>query len=278
MNPYLDALASARAQNATLRHAILIVAAMGALGMYYAHSMPKNLDLHLAPNVKAGDSVHVESGNAPVPDTNVYGFAYYIWQQVNRWQADGAKDYGSQIFALQAFVTPACRAQLEADMQSRYNSGELRSRTRQMTEIPGFGYSSARVVADGPDAWTVLLDMQLMESFRGQSVKDAFIRYPLRIVRYDVDREKNPWRMAIDCYGANRPARLEMSEVQAVRSGQAAPKLPTTLTPAALPRTADQRVDPNSPQATPLQAQGASASASAGAAANTSTPSSSPSQ
>ena len=44
---HLDALAAARAHNATLRRVILLVAAMGAAGMYFAHALPKNLELHL---------------------------------------------------------------------------------------------------------------------------------------------------------------------------------------------------------------------------------------
>ena len=161
----LDALAAARAHNATVVKAIFVVGALGALGMYYAHGVPKNLDMHLAPNVKAGDSVKFVDGESPVPDVNVYGFAYYIWQQINRWQQDGNADYGKQIYYYQAYITPACRSQLENDMQARSGAGELRSRTRIMTEIPGFGFAPNRVISEGTNAWTVLLDMQMQESF-----------------------------------------------------------------------------------------------------------------
>ena len=56
----------------------------------------------VAPDIKAGDSVRFADGQAPVPEVNVYGFAYYIWQQINRWQTDGSKDYGQQIFQFQS--------------------------------------------------------------------------------------------------------------------------------------------------------------------------------
>ena len=258
----LDALAAERSHNATLRKMILLVALLGGVGMYFAHSLPKSIDLHVATDMKAGDTVHFQGGQAVVPDVNVYGFAYYIWQQINRWQADGATDYGAQIFRFQAYVTPSCRAQLEADLDSRYQAGELRARTRQMTEIPGLGYAANRVLPDGQAAWTVLLDMQLMEAFRGQPVKDAFIRYPIRVVRYDVDRERNPWRLAIDCYGSHRPARLDVRDVQDASSGKTEANLPSTVTPAALPRTTGDAVDPNAaPTPTPLQHSGAGTSA-----------------
>lgn len=238
-NQKLDALAAARSQNASLRKIIVLVAALGAAGMYFAHAVPRTLDLHLAPDLKTGDSVRFVDGQAPIPDVNVYGFAYYIWQQLNRWQSDGSKNYGEQMFRMQSYVTPSCMAQLQADMQQRHRAGELRSRTRHMTEIPGFGYTAKRVVAEGRSAWTVLLDMQLMESFRGQPVKDTYIRYPIRVVRYDVDREKNPWRLAIDCYGAHRPTRLDSQDVQAVMAGQSQPKLPENIVPPSLPKVGD---------------------------------------
>ena len=258
----LDALAAERSHNATLRKMIVLVALVGGVGMYFAHALPKSIDLHVATDMKAGDTVRFQDGQAVVPDVNVYGFAYYIWQQINRWQADGATDYGAQIFRFQAYVTPSCRAQLEADLDSRYQAGELRQRTRQMTEIPGLGYAANRVLPDGQAAWTVLLDMQLMESFRGQPVKDAFIRYPIRVVRYDVDRERNPWRLAIDCYGSHRPERLDVRDVQDASSGKTEANLPSTVTPAALPRTTGDAVDPNAaPTPTPLQHSGAGTSA-----------------
>lgn len=232
----LDALAAARKSNARLTIAVVIVAALGALGMYFAHAMPKNVDLHIAPNMNAGDTVRLDNGVSPVPEVNVYGFAYYIWQQVNRWQDDGGKDYGKQIFRFQSYITPRCRVQLQNDMDRRQRANELRSRTRQITEIPGFGYTERRVVADGPAAWTVLLDMQLMETFRGQAVKDTYIRYPIRVVRYDVDRQRNPWRLAIDCYGSHRPARLDPESVAAVAAGEAEPSLPQRIQSPNLPQ------------------------------------------
>ena len=259
---YLDALATARAANKSLRSAIMVVAALGAGGMYFAGRTPQTIDVHLAPNIQGGDTVAVRSGESDVPAVNVYGFAYYIWQQINRWQEDGSADYGKQIYYYQAYITPACRTQLENDMQARSGAGELRQRTRIMTEIPGFGFAPNRVIAEGTNAWTVLLDMQMQESFKGQQIKDVFIRYPMRVVRYDVDREKNPWRLAIDCYGNNRPARLNASEVTAVQKGQQQPSLPTDIAPATLPATASHpAVNANNPAPIPVQEQPEDASA-----------------
>ena len=240
---YLDALSAERRHAAMLRNVVYAVAGLGALATWVAWQVPKKIDVHLLPSVTAGTTVHVADGESVVPPANVYGFAYYIWQQINRWNQDGAKDYGQQVFRMQNYVTPRCVAQLTADMESRQRAGELRNRTRQISEIPGFTFASNRVIADAAGStWTVFLDMQVQETFRGDSVKDVFIRYPIRVVRFDIDRERNPWQLAVDCYGTNRPARLSEADLRgenpATREKQLkVPTLPSEIAPAALPDT-----------------------------------------
>ncbi|WP_082497938.1 PFL_4703 family integrating conjugative element protein [Pseudorhodoferax sp. Leaf267] len=245
MSDYLNALAATRRHNVHLRWIIGAVAAVGALGTYQAAQVPKHLNVHLVPNVTVSSTVQVRDGESAVPPPNVYAFAYYIWQQVNRWATDGATDYGAQIFRVQNFITPRCIAQLQGDLQVRVKAGELRQRTRQMSEIPGLGFAANRVIAnDSGLDWTVFLDMQIQETFRGQAVKDVYIRYPIRVVRFDVDRERNPWQLAVDCYGSDRPARLEDSQlraVQVVKAGEPpptpkAPEVPSRVEPVDLPR------------------------------------------
>ena len=85
-------------------------------------------------------------------------------------------------------------------------------------------------------------------------------------MKYDVDRERNPWRLAIDCYGSHRPQRLDMRDVQAISQGKAEVQLPGALTPAALPRTTGEAVDPNAaPNPVPVQQPALAASAATGA-------------
>ncbi|RMX08144.1 TIGR03746 family integrating conjugative element protein [Corticibacter populi] len=237
---YIDALETERKKSAQLVKIMACGALLGLAAMYLLYASPKHVTVHLAPDVRAGDSVDIRDGHSPVPSSNVYSFGYYIWQQVNRWQADGSKDYPAQVFALQAYLTPRCRAQLVADMETRGKRGELRQRTRLVTEIPGFGFAENRVISEGGSSWQVLLDMQLIEEFRGHSLKDVFIRYPLRVVRYDVDRQRNPWGLALDCFGAATPARINAADVAAGKPQQA----PTSIAPMTLPRTTNQSVDP----------------------------------
>lgn len=233
---YLDALASERSHNRRLLGLNLTLAVVAVIGMALLWAQPRQLDLHLNPDLRAGERVSVNHGTAPIPNPNVYSFAYYVWQQVNRWQADGHADYGKQIYDFQPYLTPRCQAQLQADMEMRNRAGELRMRTRQIGEIPGLGFADNRVIGEGPSAWTVLLDMQVQETFRGQAIKDTFVRYPVRVVRYDVDRQRNPFKLAVDCFGNNRPARID------VRDSAISGAPGTGVSPAVLPAVSNETV------------------------------------
>ena len=45
----------------------------------------------------------------------------------------------------------------------------------------------------------VSLDLMIEEMVLGERVKSRAVAYPVRVVRYDVDRELNPWGLALDC-------------------------------------------------------------------------------
>ena len=58
-----------------------------------------------------------------------------------------------------------------------------------------------------PRDWLVTLDLSVDEYYGAEQVKRAFVRYPLKAVRLDVDAENNPFGLAIDCF-AGSPQRI----------------------------------------------------------------------
>ncbi len=250
---FLDALANANQRIIDLRRALMAVAVVAVVAMVLIKQAPTHLRLNVSPSLRPGDVVSIKHGTDPVPVPNVYAFGYYVWQQVNRWSSNGLKDYPQQIFNVQHYLTPACLAQLNADAKDRSSAGELSTRTRSLNEAPGQRFAEWRVTKQSDDAWTVLLDLELTETMSSVQVKTALIRYPLRVVRYDIDPEKNPFGLALDCFGANRPQRLQLDELgqqtqkapaadTAGKATTAARAAPTTTrqeapAPATLPRT-----------------------------------------
>jgi len=171
---------------------------------------PKHLTVHVPPDLRSGATLAV----GEVPEANVYAFAFYIFQQLNRWSEDGAKDYGMAIFRVSPYLTPRYRADLVADMELKGRQGELAYRVRGMHEIAGHGYEERRVDILAPGVWVVWLDLDLFESVKGMTIKRTAIRYPLRVISLSIDPESNPWGLALDGFAGSGPHRLSKEELK----------------------------------------------------------------
>ena len=170
---------------------------------------PERLTVHIPPDLRSGAVLAVNEVLPP----NVYAFAFYIFQQLNRWPEDGAKDYGKAIFRISPYVTPRYGAELMADMELKGRQGELAYRVRGVHEIAGHGYEERRVDVLATGVWVVWLDLDLFESVKGMTVKKTAIRYPLRVVSLAVDPEANPWGLALDGFATDGPRRLTEREL-----------------------------------------------------------------
>ncbi len=190
--------------------AVIAIQALVIAALWFGWSQaPAQLTVHIPPDLRSGAVLAVDE----VSPANVYAFAFYIFQQLNRWPEDGARDYGRAIFRVSAYLTPRYRADLLTELEQKGRQGELTYRVRGMQEIPGHGYEERRVDVLGGQSWIVWLDIDLVESVKGMTVKRTAIRYPLRVVRYAVDLEANPWGLALDGYGVDGPRRLTATEL-----------------------------------------------------------------
>ncbi|EAR8537770.1 DUF2895 family protein, partial [Salmonella enterica] len=65
------------------------------------------------------------------------------------------------------------------------------------------------------------LDLVADEYYQSVLIKRALTRYPLHVVRWEGDPERNPFGLALDCY-ASTPQRLQVAgldEVDKTRTG-----------------------------------------------------------
>jgi len=167
---------------------------------------PRDLTIHVPPDLRSGSTRKWWE----VPPESVYTFTFYVFQQLNRWPTDGETDYPRNLHALSAYLTPACLAFLQADYESRRNTGELRRRVRGLYEIPGRGFGdnpTARVQVVSDNDWLVTLDVSADEYHGSEQVKRALVRYPIKVVRADADPARNPFGLMLDCY-AQTPQRI----------------------------------------------------------------------
>ncbi|CCW32987.1 TIGR03746 family integrating conjugative element protein [Xenorhabdus bovienii] len=188
----------------TLRIACGILVLVLLMSLMGWMDSPRNLTIHNPPDLRSGSTRPWWE----VPAPSVYSFAFYIFQQLNAWPKNGAQDYPAKIYALSPYLTPACQDFLREDAKSRADSGELLDRVRVVYEIPGRGYETRSVTVRDRDNWVVRLDLVADEYYHAEPVKRALVRYPLKVVRWEGDAERNPFGLALDCYDG-MPQRLE---------------------------------------------------------------------
>ncbi|AGI07723.1 TIGR03746 family integrating conjugative element protein [Xanthomonas citri pv. citri] len=233
MSRFKNEVAHLQAHVATLRRvgaALFALALLMGLGWWNA---PRHLTIHVPPDLRSGSTRKWWD----VPPESVYAFTLYVFQQLNRWPTNGEEDYPRNLRALSAYLTPSCQALLQQDYETRRNNGELRQRVRGLYEIPGRGYGedpSTRVKVLSERDWVVTLDVSADEYYGGEQVKRALVRYPLKVVRLDVDPERNPFGLALDCYSGT-PQRISAPTPSPAPTTPATPADPPAALPGATP-------------------------------------------
>ncbi len=194
----------------TLRGIIVLLVLLLSMTIVGWMSAPRQLTIHNPPDLRSGSTREWWK----VPPSTVYAFGFYIFQQLNAWPKNGDVDYPAKIAQLGAFLTPACQDFLNKDAKVRSDSGELKDRVRVVYELPRRGYSSQSVTVRSDDEWVVRLDLVADEYYHTEPVKRAMVRYPLRVLRWEGDPERNPFGLALDCYDS-MPQRIEAAPVAA---------------------------------------------------------------
>ena len=152
----------------------------------------------------------IQQGEVPLP--TVYSFTYYIWQSINHWPKNGLLDYKQQIETFSPFITPRFKLKLIRNYNNLLNQGELQDRIRLMQGLANKTYRIEQVKVINRHSWQVTLTMHLTEMMNSNAkvVKDATMRYILRVVKFDVDAKANPWGLAVDGY-ISSPTRIVTS-------------------------------------------------------------------
>jgi integrating conjugative element protein (TIGR03746 family) len=166
-------------------------------------TLPRFTEVYVPPDLRMGATIKP----GEVPEPNIFAFAQLIHQQVKTWHRDGASDYINNINALTYYLTPDFKADLERDFQKRMTKRELSGRVRSNSLTSGMQYSDKRVKWIGNNRWVVYLDMHVIESIDSQPVRNVVIRYPIYVVKDDIDPVKNQWGLRLDGY-QSRPRRL----------------------------------------------------------------------
>jgi integrating conjugative element protein (TIGR03746 family) len=193
----------------------LLCVIIGGMGIGWDRAR-QDAVIHLPPNLEAGGLVKI---NQP-ERIHIYAFATRVLQAINSWD-DGAVDYEKAIDSVRPYLTPRFYAELKYDLEQRRVNpvdgkgtavDELTGRVRHMTALltgdKGKIFNDDKITVHSQGEWLALLDMHIEEQVKGLLVKSVNVRYPVRVIRYDVDINANPWGLALDGYEAPGATRL----------------------------------------------------------------------
>jgi len=158
-------------------------------------NVQNDIDVYIPPDLRSG--AKIKAGGEP-DDSTIYLFAQNFLQQINHWKNNGAKDFPKNINMYSYYLTPSYRNDLKQQAKTKLKAGELTNRTRSFMPIPGKGFDEKWVVPISKGVWLVWLDVEIKEEIFGQPVKHIISHYPIRVVTYDVNRFKNPFKLALD--------------------------------------------------------------------------------
>jgi len=155
--------------------------------------------IRLEPDLRAGTVRNAWE----VPPSFIYSFALTIVQKINNWQENGAIDYSENIMMLQNYITPSCRAYLTKDFKNKKHAGQLQNRARTVMELSGIGFNengNTRLISRG--RWSVSLSLNVKEFIGEKTVKNKDVFWPVKVVEFNIDAEKNTQGLALDCFSS----------------------------------------------------------------------------
>ncbi len=191
MRRYLHADANLYSHIVTLRAISVVLAVCLIAALLGWHHSTRVQRISIPPDLRYGSQISLNTINP----WEVYNFAGYIWQQLNRCPHDCFKDYPENLERLTEFLTPEFKAWLKHDSEKR--AAELLGRTRFLLPLDNANFRDA-VSLDEAGNWNVTIDVELKEDIGGVSVKNVTIRYFLRVVSKSIDPEFNPWGLLLD--------------------------------------------------------------------------------
>jgi integrating conjugative element protein (TIGR03746 family) len=205
MMRFQNALANARL---TIQVLLLTIGLLFVSNLFLIlcwHHAQSQLKIFIPPEIPSnGVTLKTET----IPPATIFSFAYYIWQNINYWPANGTDDYKHNIESFSAYLTPHFKNELIKDYNERYNQGEIQERLRTLQGVNGSAFNVMDVEFLGHDTWIVHLHLRLTEhmNMNANQVKDTAIDYAIRVVRYDVNSKANVWGLALDGF-AEEPQR-----------------------------------------------------------------------
>ena len=175
----------------SLRIVVAVLSVLLALSTVVLYLSNRTHRLSLPPRLDYGATINTGS----IHSWEVYSFAGYIWQYMNRCETDCSTELAVRQQQMISFITPGFAAALANDRAGR--TAELKDRSRYVLPLDS-GWDPRLVTRTAEGYWQVVLNVLLVETLRGVEVKRTPLRYTLKVIELRADPEFNPWGLYLD--------------------------------------------------------------------------------
>lgn len=163
---------------------------------------PDKIMIHYPPDLRSSQILKI----GEIPYHEVWTTTSYIMTHLYFWEEDGLVDFEKNRRTFFPFITENFSLYIKDYIKDHASS--LEGRRREMRIMNGTTYDESKVKAIGDDAWIVWLDFRVTETLSGIVVSDEYIRYPVRVVKFDIANNFNPFGYALDGFLAPGPMQL----------------------------------------------------------------------
>jgi integrating conjugative element protein (TIGR03746 family) len=191
---------------------LLVALALALWGWYNAG---REITVYYPPNITL--STVMKAG--AIPEETVYSFVPLVLQQLFLWEKNGEEDYANNRARWRAMLTERYQRTILDEINQGKQRGTMRGVTRRMQVLPTSVYNDDSVQIVG-NSWLVWLDVEVTDAVNKVPINTSVRRLGVRVVRYDVNRDANPWQLAIDGIEHDIPL-LSEQEVRRIQSDAA---------------------------------------------------------
>lgn len=207
MTVFKEALANAKLVGLVLLLCFLISMALNGFLGFCLYSVPKKLSIYVPPHIP--DSGLSLKGNQ-TSNSQVYSFAYYVWQSIQTWPVNGGDDYKKNLDQFASYITPEFKNVLEDEGKEFYSQGFLYGHQQAMFGAGDSLYKSENVKYMGHGEWLVHLIMRTVNRVSpidqsqafvsSHVVRDAETSYVFKVVKTNYAPDVNHWHLVIAGY------------------------------------------------------------------------------
>lgn len=173
------------------RIAIGLVAAL-ILAVWGWKGAQQDITVYYPPNINVANKM--EAGF--VPEETVYSFSVLIMQQLYLWEKNADVDYEANSYRLRQFLHDDFRRKIQIEDALERSKGTRKNLQRTFQILPSSVYTE-EAVEPKADHWIVWFDAEIKDVLNKVEVYKRIHRMGVKVIRYDINREYNPWSLAI---------------------------------------------------------------------------------